>query len=196
MMVWAFLFFLPVSRVGKTIEVKVLPDVVGWLIMLVALRAVVGGHPLLPRLRVMAAAGAVACIPQAVEFHTDLATLRYAYAGLYGLSSIIAVVFVWDLCALVAAVGEQMGRADLRTQAFQRRAFYLFNLLLPAYPVLAAGSREGSLAMGGIQWLVAILSACTIALMMVLMARTARLCRAEPGPQASLPGRGPGEPGA
>lgn len=191
-MVWAFLFLLPlrVALAKKDMLVEVLPDAVGWLIFLIALRGLTNLHASVRVLRRLALLGLVVGIPRVVGFRQSEMPWEHLYRLLQAAGAIVALVFVARLCGLVGEMAEHADRTSVRDSARLRLWLYLVGVLLPFCGLFLAD--PSGITFVAVQGAMFLYIAITISLMMGLMAITARMCaQMEHAPPAGVQDAGP-----
>jgi len=177
---WGFLFFLP--------PLSACLDVLGWLVLLWAMRTFAESRPERPRLMAtvwcgLAVAGVrigavtVGILPQ------DTILLVPSLA--------LAAAVLWQLCDLIIPMADYVQDRTLARQARRRRVLYVAQALLPL-PALVATNAIRSLA-GSLAAIVAYLLAAAVITTLVLafLANAASMCRAA---MVAAPGEGRAKP--
>lgn len=166
-MMWAFLFFLPLPIPLAGVR----PDLVGWLLVLVALRPIVRLHPTVRSLRTPAMVGLVLWVSRLLVRHVATETQEQLSLALYLATWAVLTVFVWKVCSLVAEMAAQAGATALRSSASWRRWLCVGPFLL-----LALGAELSGKAQLPVVFLFLLAATCVVSLLMGLMASTARMC--------------------
>jgi len=178
-MVGASLLFLPIRvRIAQHATLQLFPDALGWMIVAVVLAWIRGLHPDVARLRRIAIGGVILSLPQLLSFHTDVQSWRSGYGVLYGMSVLVLVIFVWQLCGLIARLADEAKRPDIRRTAISRRRSFALVFLLPAFGIAMAGVDSPSLVAVIAAGALFVLAACLITMLMALLASTGRMCAA------------------
>ncbi|GAG09971.1 unnamed protein product, partial [marine sediment metagenome] len=117
--VWGFLFFLPFQMrpSGADMTIEILPDALAWGILLFAMNPIAGLHPVVVRLRRLAAAGLFLSLPRVVSFHPAQAAWACLYLVVCVLGAVVAVLFVWQLCDLIAEMAAHAENNAVRRNA-------------------------------------------------------------------------------
>ena len=176
LMMWGFLFLIPTSLQlgGGTVAVELLPDAIGWALIVAALGRLAGLGGPLPWLRAMAVVGFVISLPRLAAYHPAGPPLGELYQALYMAELALAVVFTWTLAGTVAGAARAAGAKSVASEAGTRRWAYAA-VLGVLIGTLAAPRDRNVLKLGGTVAFY-FLSVCAAALWMSLMSTTARLC--------------------
>ncbi len=182
-MMWAFQFWvvLPPLHLARGTTIEPLPDAVGWLIFLIALRAIAGLDPGVRQLRRLAVAGLVLCVPRVVRFQPSEILWQHIYLLLSAAGSVVAVVFVWKLCSLIADMAERADKRSLAQSArfgrwlYPMASVFLYWFICRMIPLHLRDvpALTKAIVMYGILFIFA----AVICAMMGLMASVARMCR-------------------
>jgi len=188
-MMWAFLFFLPVQIPGF----KAAPDVLAWVLLLIAVGATVRHVAGLGLLWGTAAAGlALWVVRFLVAWRAEAPA--WAAVALYMAMWALVTAFVVQLAALIRRVASQTGADDVARSAARR-------VWLPLVPLVLFAVNPFVPSRWGLLFTCAYLlvTACVISLVMGIAAGAARMCahaaKQEPGDEAdSAPREPPGPP--
>jgi hypothetical protein len=171
-MMWGFLFLVPsqVPLAGGKLALDILPDALGWTMLVTSLGVMLGLHPDVRKLRIIGAVGVLIHIPRVVAFQPTQPPWQHLYLGLYVAGLAVALVFVWMLCGTIAAVASGVKARSIARGARWRRWLYIVPPCL-----LAVGLKlpEHKLP---VYLLFMLSSICVVSLLMGLMASAARLC--------------------
>ncbi|MGD2175205.1 MAG: hypothetical protein PVJ27_07365 [Candidatus Brocadiaceae bacterium] len=178
---WAFVFFLPVRVPG----LRVLPDLVGWLIVVLALNHL--QRPPARRWRVLALLALMLIVARIVA--SRLTDSPSAFLLLYTGALAVGLAFVWQLCNAIAGLAGEAGYDGLAARARLGRWLFLLHVAL-IYISLLVMHLTGGNVWGVAGALVTLfLNALILSAMMSLTVSAARACKLE---LASEPAEGPG----
>ncbi len=179
-MFWAFLFFLDFRISFNGVTLDILPDVVGWLLMLSALKAIPDLSPDVRPLRTLALWLAVLSLFSLIQIKgasgNGVTGLTIVYS-LYNLATtILDLIYIWMLCGLIMRMGlayrcEALAeRADFRGKlwAILQLAFWVLPWIL-----MIINDRALVIAATMVGLLISVIVFC---LMMGLMKATQELC--------------------
>jgi hypothetical protein len=176
MMMWALVFFVPVP-VGDLLFFvpapipNVFPDVIGWILFLIAIQMVPRLHPAVGPMRLLAAFGLALWVGRTIAFHSTQAETQNLYLLLYLSTWAVLMLVVWKACAIIAHLAAA-AKADSVAQAARWRRWLC---VLPfASFALAANFQER--VPPAAAFLFMFMVACVLGLLMGLMAHTARMC--------------------
>jgi hypothetical protein len=171
-MMWAFVFFVPLP------VQNVFPDVIGWILFLIAVQKVPRPHPAIGSMRLLAAFGLALWVARTVAFHSAAAGTQELYLVLYLIAWAILLLFVWKACAVIAQLADA-AKADSVAQAARWRRWLCILPFVSLAVVANFRSQVPPLA----TFLFRFLVACVLCLLMGLMADAARTCALIEQPQ-------------
>ena len=179
-MFWAFLFFLDFGIGFNGVTLDILPDIVGWLLMLSALNAIPDLSPDVRPLRTLALWLAVLSLFSLIQIKgasgTGVTGLTIVYTLHHLFTTILDLVYIWMLCGLIMGMGLACRRAALAERADFRRKLYaillLFFLVLPGILTII-NDRALLMAAAMVGLLIYVILFC---LMMGLMKATQEMC--------------------
>ncbi|KPK65461.1 MAG: hypothetical protein AMK73_02900 [Planctomycetes bacterium SM23_32] len=165
-MMWGFLFLLPVP-------LKWQPDIGTWILLLAGLFAISALHEVVRHLQMIAAVGLALWVPRAILPHVAVAHQQAVMLLLYAATWVVAFVFVWRLCGLVAQMALKASADSVAQGARWRRWVPLIPLLLVALTPIARKAQLPDAVIIAVFVLAALVTVCAL---MGLMSTTARLC--------------------
>ncbi|MFA6240802.1 MAG: hypothetical protein WC655_07730 [Candidatus Hydrogenedentales bacterium] len=179
-MFWAFLFFLDFGIGFNGVTLDILPDIVGWLLMLSALKAIPDLSPDVRPLRTLALWLAVLSLFSLIQIKgasgTGVTGLTIVYTLHYLFTAILELIYIWMLCGLIMGMGLAYRCAALAERADFRRKFYailqLSFLVLPGI-LMIINDRALVIATAIVGFLIYAILFC---LMMGLMKATQKMC--------------------
>jgi len=175
-MMWALIFFVPVPLGDLLFFVpapipNVFPDVIGWILFLIAIQMVPRLHPAVGPMRLLAAFGLALWVGRTIAFHNMQAGTENLYLLLYLSTWAVLMLVVWKACDIIAHLAAA-AKADSVAQTARRRRWLC---VLPfLFLALAANFRDR--VPPAAAFLFMFLVACVLGLLMGMMAQTARIC--------------------
>jgi len=158
-MMWALVFFVPIPILNT------FPDVVGWILFLIAIQMVPRLHRALGPMRLLAGFGLALWIGRTAAPTQEL------YLILYLTTWAILMLFMWKTCGMIMEIAEAAKAASLAWSARWRR----WLCLLPFF-LFAVAANSGSHWPFMVTFLFMLAIACVLCLLMGLMADTSRMC--------------------
>ncbi|MHC5033961.1 MAG: hypothetical protein ACYTFZ_02890 [Planctomycetota bacterium] len=189
-MMWGLLFFLPLPIL------RVFPDIVGWVLLLVACRSVRRLHPASRRLMSLPLIGIALWLGRVAALQSEASAGESIRFALYVATWTVLALFIWRVCTVIGEMAERANTDSVRRNAKWERWLCLVALALLVVSIPMPPDLEVVVAA-----LFLVFTACMISALMGLMASTARMCahmrsegpRPAPAPEPSFEDEGDAE---
>ncbi|MHC4591648.1 MAG: hypothetical protein ACYS8L_03010, partial [Planctomycetota bacterium] len=164
-MMWGLLFFLPLP------VLRVFPDIIGWVLLLVACRSVRRLHPASRRLMSLPLIGIALWLGRAAVLQTEASAGESIGFALYIATWAVLALFIWRTCTVIGEMAESANTDSVKRNARWERWLCLVALALLAVSIPIPAGPDVIVA-----GLFLVFTACMISALMGLMASTARMC--------------------
>jgi len=181
---WGLLFFMVITRKVGPVHVDLLPDFVGWILIVHGLNMMSGIHPLVPGTRKLAVITGIlslfGLVTIIIPVKWGALTSVSPAAPILVIGAVLELVFIWRLGAIVMDLASETSKTGMAGEADFRRKFYGLSVILP-WLALAGSAMSGpgfpAILVAIVVYLVRVAAIC---LMMELVSRASRMCGGTP----------------
>jgi hypothetical protein len=182
-MFWPFLFFID-FRIGmNNIHIDILPDFIGWILIVIALGWIIKLHSDIKFIRSLAYWLVFLSIFDLVEIQIPLkkaGSFTYSISPLFFvgiISAVLTIIVIWKLCGVIMEMADAVNNTIIRDQAEFRRKLYIFFTIFILFFALISFIIPPLILIAVVVGLpLAIVVFC---LLMGLMRGTANMCRGQ-----------------